>query len=98
MDSRRWFVVAILALGCERPDWKATRSEPDCVELVDRERVTKCAIDCATAANPKSDEEGEDLVAQCEITCVRLSCPRRNVRYWCPEGHSADSAYCRRAE
>lgn len=29
-------------------------------------------VDCAAAANPKSDEEGEDLVEQCEESSHRL--------------------------
>lgn len=32
-------------------------------------------IECASAANPKSDEEGEDLVAQCEKTSEAVFCP-----------------------
>ena len=31
-------------------------------------------LKCAEAANPKSDEEGEDLVSQCEQTSERLYC------------------------
>lgn len=39
------------------------------------ERVAKFIVDCASAANPKSDEEGEDLVEQCEETAKNVLCP-----------------------
>ena len=38
------------------------------------ERRAKFVLDCATAANPHSDEEGEDLVSQCESTAAALFC------------------------
>lgn len=34
----------------------------------------KFILDCAKAANPMSDEEGEDLVIQCERTATSLFC------------------------
>lgn len=37
-----------------------------------RERAATFIIECAGAANPHSDEEGEDLVRQCEQTATRL--------------------------
>lgn len=46
------------------------------VETVIRQGVTDDAqrfiVECAKAANPMSDEEGEDLVAQCERTALKL--------------------------
>ena len=41
-------------------------------QLLDGERHAAFIIDCATAANPMSDEEGEDLVYQCELTARSL--------------------------
>lgn len=38
------------------------------LEGVHRAQAAQFVIDCARAANPHSDEEGEDLVAQCEHT------------------------------
>lgn len=32
-------------------------------------------LECAKVANPMSDEEGEDLVRQCEFTGERVMCP-----------------------
>ena len=45
-------------------------------ETCDGNKQAKFIIECARAANPMSDEEGEDLVAQCEITSSRLFCTR----------------------
>lgn len=39
------------------------------------QRVADFVIKCAEAANPNSDEEGEDLVAQCQATGIKLLCP-----------------------
>ena len=81
--------VALLALflllGCENEF--RTRFEPDCQEAAERERFAKLIVDCTAAGNPKSDEEGEDLVAQCESTARRAVCPRRTVRYECGRGN-----------
>ena len=40
----------------------------------DNDKRAKFIIDCAKAANPMSDEEGEDLVLQCERTSNALFC------------------------
>ena len=40
------------------------------------EKRAKFIIDCARAANPMSDEEGEDLVKQCEKTSRNLFCEK----------------------
>lgn len=40
----------------------------------DKERLHKFIIECAKAANPMSDEEGEDLVYQCEKTGRGIYC------------------------
>lgn len=44
-------------------------------ESCDKEKQANFIIKCAEAANPKSDEEGEDLVAECAyrsaIFCTR---------------------------
>jgi hypothetical protein len=46
-----------------------------CEDAVADKRA-KFIIDCATAANPKADEEGEDLVEQCEETSENVLCAR----------------------
>ena len=40
----------------------------------DTEKRAEFIINCAKAANPMSDEEGEDLVKQCAITAENLFC------------------------
>ena len=47
--------------------------------ICDVESRAKFIINCAKAANPMSDEEGEDLVKQCEKTSVNLFC---KTVYW----------------
>jgi hypothetical protein len=42
----------------------------------DKPSRAKFIIECAKAANPMSDEEGEDLVRQCEQTSLELFCER----------------------
>ncbi len=55
--------------------------EHECDDAMDRVMVVDCMVKCASAANPKSDEEGEDLVAQCDSSCTKMVCPLRAVRY-----------------
>jgi len=40
----------------------------------DNDKRAEFIINCAKAANPMSDEEGEDLVLQCERTSRDLFC------------------------
>ncbi len=46
------------------------------------EKLGQFVINCSEAANPKSDEEGEDLVAQCERTGRRIFCKTKRERAW----------------
>lgn len=66
--------LAIFLSGCENEHF-VERSTPYCLEETDRYKLTNFIVKCAEAANPKSDEEGEDLVAQCEKTGIRTFCP-----------------------
>lgn len=64
-----------LLSGCQ-PGTRVERIEiHSCQTTESRRRLAKFIIDCSAAANPKSDEEGEDLVAQCEQTGRRTICP-----------------------
>ena len=47
----------------------------------DTEKRAKFIVDCAKAANPMSDEEGEDLVRQCDITSKHLFCEYVKEKY-----------------
>lgn len=84
-------ILSILAYGCSKeeilkPDiGKVARRA--CDSESDREKLSTFVIKCAEAANPKSDEEGEDLVEQCEITGTNVVCPvleycyDKNIKY-----------------
>lgn len=67
---RKILLIAITALsliGCD--DSKKVSSK---VKILDSEKAAQFIVDCAKAANPLSDEEGEDLVYQCELTAKKL--------------------------
>lgn len=66
----RLIVSVLLLTACSEES--TTHVWRDCVKR-DSDKVVDCMIRCAEAANPKSDEEGEDLVAQCEASCERQS-------------------------
>lgn len=46
------------------------------------ERRATFIVQCSTAANPHSDEEGEDLVSQCETTATNLFCAEEPALYF----------------
>lgn len=48
---------------------------------VDDGTRAKFIVECAAAANPKSDEEGEDLVAECGKQAEKLFCTRERT-FW----------------
>lgn len=43
--------------------------------------MSKFVVDCARAGNPMSDEEGEDLVEQCDKTAFRIFCKTKKIYY-----------------
>lgn len=49
--------------------------EQHCFTLEERERLAKFIVDCSRAANPMSDEEGEDLVYACKNVGEDAVCP-----------------------
>jgi hypothetical protein len=64
------FCIYGFAAGCSDPSYDlVSRSH---VPEAKRPEMAAFIIECARAANPHSDEEGEDLVAQCERTGHRL--------------------------
>lgn len=71
MSRIRYALLAMCLVGCEnQPDDRMYRNcDPNTPGRAD------FIIKCAEAANPKSDEEGEDLVSQCEKTSEELFCP-----------------------
>lgn len=86
--------LALLLAGCKEPPppgYKCWRGFPEC-SSAQIERILECdnserakfIIDCAKAANPMSDEEGEDLILQCEKTSESLFCTEQKVKQ--PDG------------
>ena len=72
----------LLLVGCpppepEPPSHYVTHRKAMPPEM--RERYARFVVECATAANPRSDEEGEDLVQQCEDTGFRVLGEQRKL-------------------
>jgi hypothetical protein len=74
-------IILLLALaGCSSEKvWTDSMEKSVCVSREDKRELAAFIIKCAEAANPKSDEEGEDLVKQCEWTGERVLCPTQTV-------------------
>lgn len=76
-------VLSLFLIGCtdtklKNYDHKVTISVSErhfCNTPELQQRVLDFVVKCSEAANPKSDEEGEDLVAQCEKTAKTTICP-----------------------
>lgn len=83
-------IIALLAALAACSPIPRTTFEPRCDTPEERAAAAKFVVDCATAANPKSDEEGEDLVAQCEQTATRLLCSRKTAHQICRDGVCRD--------
>ena len=68
-------VLMLFLMGCEG-SVEIQRSQDNlCVSKDSKKELASFIISCAKAANPLSDEEGEDLVKQCEWTGQRTICP-----------------------
>ena len=48
--------------------------------ICEQDKRAEFILKCAKAANPMSDEEGEDLVEQCELTSHNLYCKTVNFK------------------
>ena len=68
-------IFLFILVGCEQDSSPTTlfKIRNDCSGK--EELVAKYVVECSRAANPLSDEEGEDLVSQCETTMRRALCP-----------------------
>ncbi len=83
---------AVAALGCGGGDPINFKSQCD----KPAPGAQSCMIECARAANPHSDEEGEDLVRECARQCYRMNCERTTWLYWTQAGFlGAKSGYQR---
>lgn len=67
-------LVAVLLAGCD--EGKPVVRYGEICGNDTAERRAQFVLDCAAAANPLSDEEGEDLVAQCQATADAMLCKR----------------------
>jgi len=46
----------------------------------EKEKLADWTLRCIERGNPMSDEEGEDLVEQCEESGVRIVCPLKCIK------------------
>jgi len=64
-------MTCLATQGCGgEPEWHIATSQV--IPLARRDDAARFVVECAAAANPKSDEEGEDLVRQCHVTAEDL--------------------------
>ena len=94
-----WMLIAVVAAVCWNGCGGNTKPLTDGyirgvynVPPERREQFAAFVIDCSTAANPHSDEEGEDLVIQCEQTGRRIL--GNFVRQWCPSSPGSECFSC----
>ena len=80
-------LVALLLLGCDEicQDYTTQEVRRVCYTEQERKALVEAIVACTKAGNPMSDEEGEDLVAQCQRTMTYAACPERkqHVVYNC---------------
>lgn len=72
--------------GCSNYTEVRLEPKPDCTSNPEvRKQLAEFVLTCAKNANPLSDEEGEDLVAQCQKTGTQVVCPvtMSHVTYNC---------------
>lgn len=82
MTPAEFAPVALLLLvaGCGEAG-TFTRMEHECRDPADRKAAAECLVKCNESANPKSDEEGEDLARQCSLECQEILCPTYTMKF-----------------
>lgn len=70
-----FIMIALSNTGCSETRSIDRMTRKDCVTDLHKKQLADFILKCAEAANPKSDEEGEDLVIQCERTGINTLCP-----------------------
>ena len=72
MKTFTLILISFILIGCsEQKDKKPTEiTVVSALDIIkeDREKAASFILQCAKNANPLSDEEGEDLVKQCDRT------------------------------
>lgn len=71
-------VIGLLLVGCD--DGVPAHFKKECV--TSNSTAQSCMIECARAANPHSDEEGEDLVRECATQCRLMNCSQNEWFYY----------------
>lgn len=76
-----FLMIGLMTLvACSQPTTVVRTSERKaCVTAEEKKVLADFIIKCNESANPKSDEEGEDLVIQCERTGNNTLCPAQKV-------------------
>lgn len=69
MKTTILLLLAVCLVGCSENKIRIGASNPS---IQGNEKAAQFIIEYATAANPLSDEEGEDLVEQCESTARQI--------------------------
>lgn len=69
--------LVVATIGCNHDVRKVRRCADGPAQ---QEAKAKFVVECAEAANPMSDEEGEDLVRQCEETAKNIYSGRGTCR------------------
>lgn len=69
--------IAALALACG----PSVDTRRECLPDTGEQRAA-FVLECTAAGNPYSDEEGEDLVRQCDLTARTLFCDFVAVACW----------------
>jgi hypothetical protein len=74
---KKFLFIGLFLLGCweDHPRTALIAYHTLCSENTITAR-SEFILTCAKNANPMSDEEGEDLVQQCEETAEHLFCPK----------------------
>jgi hypothetical protein len=72
---RTVIVIFVVIAGCA-PGEPRLRYEHECTTPEQAEKLAPWLLKCIEAANPMSDEEPEDWIAQCERTGIKTLCSR----------------------
>jgi len=75
----RAFIASIILLAACGEPWQPppprAATVQRCVSQEDRDKLSDFVSMCIRDANPKSDEEPEDWIKQCESTGISMICP-----------------------